>query len=101
MIYELLAEGRENATTGRELAKLCNCDLRAITAQIERERRDGHPICATSGGDPSGYYMPANDEELRSYCECIQRRALELLATRRVLIRVLERRREALNNGQI
>ena len=40
MIYELLAEGRENARTGRQLADICGCDIRAITAQIERERRE-------------------------------------------------------------
>ena len=101
MIHELLAEGRENATTGRELAKLCNCDIRAITAQIERERRDGHPICATSGGDPSGYYMPADDEELETYCNRLKGRAIELFKTRQALIRVLRQRQEALSNGQI
>ena len=100
MIHEILPAGRANPRTGRELATLCGCDLRAVTAQIERERRDGWPICATSRGDPSGYYLPADDEELRSYCACIQRRALELLQTRRALVRVLEKRREALSNGQ-
>lgn len=100
MIHELLAEGKENARTGRELAKLCKCDIRAITMQIERERRDGHPICATSRGDPSGYYLPETDDELREYCNCIQHRALELLTTRRALITILEKRGEALRNGK-
>lgn len=99
MIYELLAEGRENARTGRQLADICGCDIRAITAQIERERREGRPICATTGDRP-GYYLPADDEELEAYCDRLKGRAIELFKTRQALIQVLRKRREALEHEQ-
>lgn len=54
MIADFLAEGKENARTGRELATLFGCDIRTITEQIERERRDGQPICAISRGRKPG-----------------------------------------------
>lgn len=95
MIYEILPAGRENALTGRTLADMFKCDIRIITAQIEKERRDGHPICATK----QGYFLPANNGELQAYCDRLKGRAVELFKTRQALIRVLRQRREALNNG--
>ena len=56
MIAELLAEGRENARTARELATALNCRQRDITLQVEKERRAGRPICAATGETP-GYYL--------------------------------------------
>ena len=47
MIADYLLTGKENARTGSDLAKLCGCDPREITAQIEKERRAGKPICAS------------------------------------------------------
>lgn len=88
MVHELLAEGRENARTGRELAEYYDCDIRIITAQVERERRDGQPICATSGENP-GYYLPADADELEHYCKRLQNRERELAKTRRALVKVL------------
>lgn len=98
MIFEVLPAGRENALTGRELANIFDCDIRAITIQIERERRDGHPICAASGERP-GYFLPADNEELQEYCDRLKGRAIELFKTRQALVRVLRQRQEALTNG--
>ena len=98
MIHEILPAGRENALTGRDLANRFNCDIRAITQQIERERREGHPICAASGENP-GYFLPANDEELETYCRRLKKRAIELFKTRQALVKVLRQRQEALTNG--
>ena len=94
MIYELLAHGKENARTGRELAILCDCDIRHITAQIERERRAGHPICAATGDKP-GYFLPAAEQELEDYCDLLKGRAIELFKTRQALIKVLKQIRDA------
>lgn len=88
MIHELLAEGRENARTGAELASVLHCDIRNITAQIEKERRDGHPICAAVGENP-GYYLAADPAELESYCDALKRRAVEVFKTRQALINIL------------
>ena len=98
MIHEILPAGRENALSGRTLAIMFDCDLRAITAQIERERRDGHPICAASGERP-GYFLPADNEELQAYCDRLKGRAIELFKTRQALVSVLRQRQEALTNG--
>lgn len=89
MIYELLAEGRENARTGRDLAKYCGCNIRDITEQIERERRQGHPICAATGGENPGYYLAADEDELAHYCNNLRRRAIEMFKTRQALVSVL------------
>lgn len=90
MIHELLAEGRENARTGRQLADFLGCDLRAITQQIEKERREGQPICAATGENP-GYYLAATPEELGRYCSRLKGRAIELFKTRQALVRVLRK----------
>lgn len=93
MIHELLTEGRENARTGRELATVLGCDIRDITAQVERERRAGQPICAAMR-EPAGYFLPANADELERYCNLLHKRAGELYKTRRALIKVLEQIRD-------
>jgi hypothetical protein len=94
MIHELLAEGRENARTGRELAKYLNCRIRDITIQVERERRQGQPICAATGDNP-GYYLAATPEELEHYCDRLKGRAIEMFKTRQALVRVLRQVRDA------
>lgn len=87
MIHELLTEGEANTITGKELADYFKCDIREITAQIERERRDGHPICASPAG---GYFLPANAGELEKYCTRVHHRAAQLYKTRRALLNVLQ-----------
>ena len=98
MIHELLTAGKANARTGRELAIVLNCDIREITAQIERERRAGQPICA-SMAEPPGYYLAATADELERYCNAIHKRAGELYKTRRALTKVLKRIRDSQQEG--
>lgn len=88
MIHELLAEGRENARTGRELAQFFDCNIRDITEQVERERREGQPICAATGENP-GYYLATDADELETYCNRLKGRAIELFKTRQALINTL------------
>lgn len=92
MIHELLSYGSETAKTGRYLATLLGCDIRTVTAQIERERRAGQPICANMRGENTGYYLAADDEELDIYCTRLLHRSKELLATRRALVNIMENR---------
>lgn len=89
MISDLLTEGKENARTGKELAQVLGCDIRSITAQVERERRDGQPICAASRGENPGYYLAKDEEELAEYCDALKHRAAELFKTRQALVRIL------------
>ena len=89
MISELLAEGRDNARTARELADFLKCDIRDISRQIEKERREGAPICAATGDNP-GYYLAADPEELDDYCRRLRKRAGEVFKTRRALLQTLQ-----------
>ena len=93
MIHELLQQGRDNARTGRELAQVLGCTLRDITEQVEKERRDGFPICAATGDNP-GYYLAADADELESYCGRLKSRAIELFKTRQALVITLRQIRD-------
>lgn len=89
MIHEILSEGAENAKTGRELCKALELNLRELTAIIERERRQGQPICASSGNNP-GYFLAANKEEMQRYCNALSHRAGELHKTRKACIKTID-----------
>ena len=89
MINDYLSRGKASARTCGDIARATGCTAREITAQIERERRAGYPICASTG-DPPGYYLAETPEELAEYCEALRRRAIEVLKTRKALIKVLE-----------
>ena len=67
MIYEVLLEGRENALTGKEICSILGIKARDLTAAVERERREGKAICASTGSNP-GYFIAANREEMERYC---------------------------------
>ena len=86
MIAEYLYTGRENARTGRELAKLLHCNIRDITAGIERERRQGQPIIASYDPEQPGYYLAETAEELQRYCNVLEHRAGEMQATSSILL---------------
>lgn len=90
MIAELLGTGKNNTTTGKELATLLNCDIRHITAQIEKERRQGVPICANMNYKP-GYYLAADEKELQDYCDLLHHRAAELYKTRGELLKTCDK----------
>lgn len=85
MIAEQLLRGAENARTGRELARILNIDIRDVSRNIEKERRNGAPICAGALGT-QGYYLAADQEELIEYCGRLHKRAGELHKTRRALL---------------
>lgn len=93
MIKELLNTGQRNAQTARELAAAIKADVRDVTKQIERERRDGAAICATSDGSNPGYYLAETPEELETYCKRLRKRAGEIFKTRRRLLQTLEEMR--------
>ncbi len=90
MIHELLGTGKKTARTGRELASMLDTDIRQITRQIERERREGHPICASTDEENPGYYLAGTEKELREYCDRLKKRAIELFKTRQSLVRTLQ-----------
>ena len=85
MVYELLNTGEENAITGRTLRQILRMSERDLTATIERERRQGKPICASTGANP-GYYLAADKEEMETYCRRLHHRAEEIHETRRACL---------------
>ncbi len=90
MIHELLAEGADNARTGKELCRMLNLTPRDLTAAIERERRQGKPICASNGRNP-GYYLAANQREMQQYCESLRHRLKEISETRRACLTSMDK----------
>lgn len=89
-VRDLLGIGRSNARTARELADVLKCDCRAVTLQIERERRDGAPICA-SCFYPAGYYLAEGAGELKDYCRRLESRGREITRTRQALEKTLHK----------
>lgn len=89
LVSEFLAEGAENAKTGREICSALDITARDLTAAIERERRAGRPICASTGTTP-GYFLAANKEEMQRYCRSLLHRAGEIHKTRNACMKSIE-----------
>jgi hypothetical protein len=79
-IHEYLATGRENARSSKYLMDLLHLRRRDITRAIERERREGWPICAAVS-HPRGYFLAANQDELGTYCRRLAHRCGEVEQT--------------------
>lgn len=84
-ISNYLGVGRLNATTAGFIAAFLGWTAREVTQQIEKERREGAPICASCSA-PHGYYLAENKEELNGYCEQIKGRAIEIFKTRKAML---------------
>ena len=82
MIAEILFTGAENAQRAKDLCKILHIDSRTLTANIERERRQGKPICANCNGDMPGYYLAPDKPTMQEYCNRLARRAAEILKTK-------------------
>ena len=82
MISSVLSEGKENALTGREIKRLLDLQSgRDVTALVERERRGGVPICATTNSEKPGYYLPETPDELAAYNRSLRRRIKNIVQT--------------------
>ena len=91
MIYEILQEGAENATTGREICEKLDLNIRELQAGIRRERKQGRAICASTGhGNKAGYFIPTNQGEMRRYCNSLMHRAGEIFATRKACLDIMD-----------
>ena len=83
VVSAALLTGAENAIEGAALAAALGFkDRRALSKQIERERRSGHPICAAVAGNNRGYYLTDDPDELRRYISALDRRLREVRRTR-------------------
>lgn len=82
-VHEILLQGAENAIEGATLAAALGFkDRRALSKQIERERRSGQPICASVAGNSRGYYLADDPGELQRYIRALDRRIREIRKTR-------------------
>lgn len=81
MVHELLMEGKENATTGRKLCQILGIKQRDLTLAVERERKDGQPICASTSFPCYGYYLAADSREMAQYCRSLEHRRDEITKT--------------------
>jgi len=89
MIHEILLQGAENAQTGKEICTLLHISARDLSAAVEQERRDGKPICASTGQNP-GYFLAADREEMERYCRSLFHRAGEIHKTRKACLKTLD-----------
>lgn len=92
MIHEILNRGAENAINGRDICDLLDINRRDLQAAVNRERRAGQPICAStgSGNRIAGYYLAANKEEMQSYCNSLQHRAGEIHRVRKACLSLMD-----------
>lgn len=90
MVFEFLLVGEENAQTGKELCSLLHITPRELTAAVERERKSGLPICASTGVN-LGYYIAPDKEAMQSYCNSLRRREKSIAKTRRACSKTIEK----------
>lgn len=90
-ISEYLMTGEKNAQSSKELCTLLHIDLRALQASIERERRNGVPICAVSSTDRKGYFLAENKREMLDYCQFLKRRKDSVQETLAACIKTVDK----------
>ena len=79
-IFEMLPEGCENAISRRNLMTVLGMSDRALRLAIAAERRAGALILSSTSVDGSGYYRPANAEEIARFVASMERRAKSTFA---------------------
>jgi len=89
MISEILLTGAENAQRSSDICRLLNISARDLSAAVEAERRDGKPICASTGSNP-GYFLAKDKAEMKRYCRSLFHRAGEIHKTRKACMETLE-----------
>lgn len=80
-VTDYLGTGTESAVSGKELANMLGINIRNLTMAIERERREGEPICAKHSGKNHGYFLASNKAEMDRYCRQLNHRVKELSET--------------------
>ncbi len=72
-ICSFLPSGKENAISTQELMQRIGCkSARDLQVMISREREAGAIICSGAG---SGYWLPANEKEIRDFIRMTTNRA--------------------------
>jgi len=79
-VQRILPCGQERAVNSQYLADILGFDsIRSLQKEIEKERKAGAVILSTcdNGG---GYFLPANDGEIRQFIRTLENRAKNTLA---------------------
>lgn len=93
MVHEILksmhAVGKGNAVSRKTLAALTGLSDRSVRGEIEKERRSGRLIYShmEAGG---GYYLPADEMEIREYYNAQTSRISSLILAREPFKRALQ-----------
>lgn len=93
MVHEILksmhAVGKGNAVSRKTLAALTGLSDHSVRGEIEKERRSGRLICShmEAGG---GYYLPADEMEIREYYNAQTSRISSLILAREPFKRALQ-----------
>lgn len=77
LVSDYLHKGAENPQTAKELCNLLHLDKRALTAAIERERRQGSPIVQAAPPKHRAISLQAQEKKCRGIataCTTGQRR---------------------------
>lgn len=72
--------GRQKAAKADFLANGFNISLRDINEAVRQLRKDGYLI-GSSKGAPSGYYIPATEEEVKNYLDTFKSELFDMLST--------------------
>ena len=81
-VADVLPIGAENAISARTLAEVLGLKgIRAVSRLIELERRAGVPICAATGGEGRGYFLPSSPGELEDYLKQLNHRISQIRRT--------------------
>jgi hypothetical protein len=86
----VLGHGAAAAMTAQELANILGLsDVRVVTAEVQRERAAGFPICANVGGPERGYFLADSPDELAVYMRSLRHRVRAVLRTQAALEQTL------------
>ena len=70
-LRNILPTGKSNAISARELAAKIGVSDRVLRDIVTEDRVKGIVICSSS----AGYYLPANKDEIREFCNFMEKRA--------------------------
>jgi uncharacterized membrane protein len=90
-VIDCVGVGRAQATTAERLAEMCGLTAREVSRQVERARKDGIPVCASTVAGALGYYLAGSADELARYLESLDRRLKSMRTTRQRLQSTLDR----------
>lgn len=71
VLKDILSTGKENAISARDLAAKLGVSELVLRDIVTANRINGIVICSSS----AGYYLPASKNEIREFCNFMEKRA--------------------------